>query len=87
MKHEDDMYVKNTWETVRPKNISMNYEPFLKWLREHGITNYFLEYKCGIPQQTLHRLRYGETVSLSTLARLSYITGCPIEQMFEYEVV
>lgn len=54
-------------------------------LREKGMTEYQLIFKCGISPGTLQRMRHGENITLKTLDTLCFVLDCDIPDIIRYQ--
>lgn len=63
--------------------MSINYEPFRKYLYDHDITWFELQAR-GINNETLHRLRRDKSITMNTLNMVCNIVGCEPSDVIEY---
>lgn len=62
----------------------ISYKPFYDTLLKRNMTEYALIFKCGIPANTLHRMKHGKPITTTTLDTLCDILECRVEDILEY---
>ena len=68
------------------KKSKISYEPLWETMRNRGISTYELTVKRGFNRGTLHRIRKGEYVHLTTLEELCEILNCRVEDVVRIEL-
>ncbi|MBQ3612358.1 MAG: helix-turn-helix transcriptional regulator [Firmicutes bacterium] len=68
------------------KKSKISYEPLWQTMRDRGISTYELTEKRGFNRGTLHRMRKGEYVHLTTLEELCEILDCRVEEVVRIEL-
>lgn len=62
----------------------ISYQPFFETLYRKNVTEYALIFKHGIPANTIHRIKHGETITTKTLDTLCSILDCKVSDILEY---
>lgn len=62
----------------------ISYAPFYRTLKEKDITEYQLIFKHGFSANTLHRMKHGKAITLTTLETLYFILNCQVGDIVEY---
>lgn len=63
----------------------ISYEPFYKTLLEKNITEYQLIFKHGFSANILHRMKYGQNITLKTMDTLCDILNCAVQDIIVHE--
>ena len=63
----------------------ITYQPFWKYLKEHGISTYMLIYTYGINSYTIDRLRHDKPLKTSTIDNLCNRLHCDITDIMSHE--
>ena len=55
------------------------------FMKERGVSTYFLREKCGIDSKTVRRLKANENTETKTLDKICSALDCRIEDIAEYK--
>ncbi len=62
----------------------IKFDKLWEFMKEKGISTYFLREKCGIDSKTVRRLKANENIETKTLDKLCSVLKCKIEDIAEY---
>lgn len=62
----------------------IDYEPFWRTLKAHGISTYALINKYGISSATIHRIKNGGGISTMKIDDFCRILNCNVEDIIRY---
>lgn len=61
----------------------ISYEPFFETMKSKNFSTYKL-FQAGFNRATYYRMKYGESVSLDTIAQLCEIMDCEVSDIIKY---